>query len=145
MKTITEEAVSSLKDLLVPVAEKIGETAEWGWEVVVKQMYVYGALGVIWVIISIIALIFAWKFGKKAIEKNCDWKADADKLKENNDMFIDMFKEKEKVNMQGTMDDMINLFEMVAFYHQEIMIIYHRYFYKVHIFHLLFPCVPNLD
>ena len=43
-------------------------------------------------------------------EKNCDWKADADKLKENNDMFIDMFKEKEKVNMQGTMDDMINLF-----------------------------------
>jgi hypothetical protein len=48
------ETINQIKEILAPVALKIGQTAEWGWGVVVKQQYVYAVDGLIWAIIALI-------------------------------------------------------------------------------------------
>ena len=37
---MNEETVDAIKEALTPIAEKIGEGAKFGWEVVVRQQYV---------------------------------------------------------------------------------------------------------
>jgi len=69
MEIITKEAVESIKEIMTPVAQKIGETAEWGWGVVVKQMYVEATLATVYIVIGLIALgvgvsIVKWMYSK---------------------------------------------------------------------------------
>ena len=54
---ISPETVAAIQNALLPVAEKIGETAEWGWLVVVRQMYVEAWLGVMWAVSGIVIVI----------------------------------------------------------------------------------------
>ncbi len=58
------KTIDSLKELLTPVAQKIGETAEWGWGVVIKQMYVEAAMGGATLILGIITSIITYKIIK---------------------------------------------------------------------------------
>lgn len=61
---MTPETIESIKEALIPVAEKIGETAEWGWGVVLKQMYVEATLGLFWAIIGLVLALVAYKVAK---------------------------------------------------------------------------------
>lgn len=80
---MTPETVKAISDAFAPVAEKIGQGAQFGWEVVVRQQIVYGYIGVLWVIIGFIGLIalavfqvIAWRNHKKEQEiskYNDDW------------------------------------------------------------------------
>lgn len=54
---MTPETITAIQQALVPVAEKIGQTAEWGWAVVVRQMYVEAWIGVLQAAVSLIAAI----------------------------------------------------------------------------------------
>lgn len=56
---MTPDIIDKLQAIFTPVAEKIGEGAQFGWTAVVKQMYVYAALGVFWAIIGLIAFSMA--------------------------------------------------------------------------------------
>lgn len=55
------ETINQIKELLTPVAQKIGETAEWGWGVVIKQMYVEAVLGTVGFVVGFILLFIAKK------------------------------------------------------------------------------------
>lgn len=48
------ETINQVKELLAPIALKIGQTAEWGWGVVLKQQYVVAVLGIAQVIMGLI-------------------------------------------------------------------------------------------
>ena len=50
----TVETLDKLKEVFTPVAEKIGQSAQYGWDVVIQQQYVYAYLGVFWAIVGLI-------------------------------------------------------------------------------------------
>lgn len=56
---MNQETVNAIKEALVPVAEKIGQGAEFGWEVVVRQQYVYGAIGLFFAVLSLVLVFVA--------------------------------------------------------------------------------------
>jgi len=60
-----EKYIEELKPFMAEVASKIGEGAEFGWEVVIKQQYVVAALSLAWVLISLVGIYACWKIGKK--------------------------------------------------------------------------------
>lgn len=68
----TEVLILKLQELFAPVADKIGQGAEYGWLVVIKQMYVYAALGAFWAAFGVFVLLitnlagYLWR--KKAQE-----------------------------------------------------------------------------
>lgn len=41
------ETITKLQEIMSPVAQKIGEGAEFGWSVVIKQMYVEGVIALL--------------------------------------------------------------------------------------------------
>ena len=54
---MNEDIILQLQSIMLPVAEKIGEGAEFGWVVVMKQQYVIATLGLIWSVMSVLAII----------------------------------------------------------------------------------------
>lgn len=62
---INPETINQIKELILPIAEKIGQGGEFGWEVVVKQQIIYGS---IFVFIGLIGII-----GLSIILKNRKW------------------------------------------------------------------------
>ncbi len=56
MEIISAETVNAIKDALAPVAAKIGEGAEYGWEVLVRGQF---AEGVAMLVLSAFLLIVA--------------------------------------------------------------------------------------
>lgn len=56
------ETIEKLKAVFAPVAEKIGQGAEFGYSVVLRQQYVEGVLGLFAAIIGIVVLVIVWKW-----------------------------------------------------------------------------------
>lgn len=50
------ETIDKIKEVLAPVAQKIGQGAEYGWAAVIKQQYLTASLGLFWLIIGLISL-----------------------------------------------------------------------------------------
>ncbi|MDE2102080.1 MAG: hypothetical protein KGL39_32845 [Patescibacteria group bacterium] len=72
---MTPETVTAIQTVLAPVAEKIGQGAQFGWETVVRQQYVEateGALDAIGFTIALVVIIVvALKLWKK-LDDSCD-------------------------------------------------------------------------
>lgn len=56
------ETINAIKEALTPIAEKIGQGAEFGWEVVLRQQIVEAWLGVFAVVLSVVCAIALIKF-----------------------------------------------------------------------------------
>lgn len=73
---MSPETVDAIQKALAPIAEKIGQGASFGWEVVVRQQYVEGLTGVIFgsaIILCItISIILAWVWSIKYATRNRD-------------------------------------------------------------------------
>lgn len=58
---LTPETVTAIQTALTPLAEKIGQGASYGWEVVVRQQYVEGIMGLagfgLFAVMLVIALV----------------------------------------------------------------------------------------
>ena len=67
---MNQETINAIKEALVPVAQKIGETAEWGWGVVIRQMYVEAILGIFYTILGIVVLVATYKL-VRFVMKQC--------------------------------------------------------------------------
>lgn len=65
---MSPETVIAIQQALAPIAEKIGQGAAFGWEVVVRQQYFEGLSSLIWSLpVAIIALVLwftSFKFAK---------------------------------------------------------------------------------
>ena len=56
------EVIDKIKEVMAPVADKIGQGAEFGWEVVMRQQYVYAVEGAFYAILGFVGCIVVWKF-----------------------------------------------------------------------------------
>lgn len=79
---IMEKYIEELKPVFAQVAEKIGQGAEFGWGVVLKQQYVYAIsnlIGSVLALISLIVGIILVRYGLKLQSQKVDWyKTDGD-------------------------------------------------------------------
>lgn len=55
---MNQQTIEKLKEVFVPVAEKIGQGAEFGWEVVMRQQYVSGVGYLLTSLVGFILIIF---------------------------------------------------------------------------------------
>ena|SRR3990167_6807207 len=69
----TIETINKLKEVFAPVAEKIGQGAQYGWEIVLKQQYLEAFVSSIEFLICIPALVVSYFWAKKIIKE--DWDA----------------------------------------------------------------------
>lgn len=63
------ETIKQISAVFQPVAEKIGQGAQYGWEVVLKQQYVYGIENLVAAISGIILAIITTNLVIKSIKK----------------------------------------------------------------------------
>lgn len=66
---MNEQIINKLQEIFTPVAEKIGEGAAFGWEVVLRQQIVYGQIGLLFAIIGVFILIATFKTSKHCLRK----------------------------------------------------------------------------
>lgn len=73
------ETINAIKEALAPIAAKIGQGAEYGWEIVMRQQYIQGVTLFIWagsLIIATFVCIYAsnkcWA-NKKRDGQYSDW------------------------------------------------------------------------
>jgi len=69
---MNQDIINQIKELLTPVASKMGESAEFGWEVVVRQQYVGAIIVFSTILLSVITGIIALVLSKKVK----DWDTD---------------------------------------------------------------------
>lgn len=78
---MTPETINGIKEALAPVAEKIGQGAEYGWEILVWGQFAEGVADiVISTIVGIIAAIIAtkaYKYAKKKQQEDDYYDSDA--------------------------------------------------------------------
>lgn len=81
---MTPETIDAIKGAMLPIAEKIGQTAEWGWIVVLKQQYVIAAqMGIAVVFFLALSSALAYWAGKWSFmipPESKDW-VEADRRK----------------------------------------------------------------
>ena len=58
---MNKEIIDEIKPLMADVANKIGETAEWSWEVILRQQIANGIVYIILTIVSFIVFLIAIK------------------------------------------------------------------------------------
>lgn len=71
------EIIDKLKEVMTPIAEKIGEGAEFGWITVLKQQYVEATIGLFFAMLGIVGMIIVYKVTRKfwnTIESNYSFK-----------------------------------------------------------------------
>jgi len=61
---MNQEIIDQLKGIFTPVAEKIGQGAEFGYEVVIRQQIAYSIVAVLFAIMGFIGLIVFYKIVK---------------------------------------------------------------------------------
>ena len=66
------ETINKLQEVFKPVAEKIGQGAQFGYEVVLRQQYIIGVQLVIGAVLGLIALSVGLWALKKFYEKELD-------------------------------------------------------------------------
>lgn len=54
---MNEQTINAIQKALAPVAEKIGQGAQYGWDVVVRQQYISGMSEFIWSALVFVAVI----------------------------------------------------------------------------------------
>lgn len=64
------ETINQIKELLAPIGEKIGQGAEFGWEVVMKQQMIVAVSGILWVILGLITAFSIYKIIKNGLKKD---------------------------------------------------------------------------
>lgn len=67
-----EQYIEQLKPLFSQVAEKIGQGAEFGWEVVLRQQFAYGFVALFWALLGLVGMIAVYKI----CNKYGDWETD---------------------------------------------------------------------
>lgn len=65
---MSEDIITQLKEVMTPIALKIGEGAEFGWEVVMKQQYVEAVVAFSFLFFGIILLLLGYYLSVKT-----DW------------------------------------------------------------------------
>ena len=63
------KTIDSIKEVMAPIAQKIGEKAEWSWIIVIKQMYVVAVEGGLWAILGIVGLIISIILYRKGLKR----------------------------------------------------------------------------
>lgn len=66
------ETINQIKELLAPIGEKIGQGAEFGWQILVKQQIVEAYTSLLVLVLGIILTIFTVHLAKKS-----DWRSDS--------------------------------------------------------------------
>ena len=61
---MNQDMINQLKELFNPIAQKIGESTNFGWEVVLRQQIIYGILNLMAVLVGIIIAIITYKLWK---------------------------------------------------------------------------------
>jgi hypothetical protein len=70
---MNENTIEQIKLALQPIAEKIGEGAEFGWEVIIRQQYVNAIMGGVWFVVSLLMIgLGVWLF-KKLYKKDANY------------------------------------------------------------------------
>lgn len=69
---MNEDIIVKLQEVFTPIAAKIGEGAEFGWEVIMKQQYVVAILGVVQFMFGVLLAIGTYSFVRYAIKRNKD-------------------------------------------------------------------------
>lgn len=64
------ETVNAIKDALAPIAAKIGQGAEYGWDVVVRQQYINGVLNIAYSIMGLVYLLVYIPYLFRAIKRD---------------------------------------------------------------------------
>lgn len=64
-----DQYIEQLKPLFEKVAEKIGQGAEFGWAVIMKQQYVVAVLGLGTAIMGLVLAYIVYKICKKSIQE----------------------------------------------------------------------------
>lgn len=67
---MNEQTINQIKELLAPIGEKIGQGAEFGWEVVMKQQTIIAVSGILWVLFGIIILFTIYKVVSNGLKKD---------------------------------------------------------------------------
>lgn len=57
-----DKYIEQLKPLFVDIADKIGQGAEFGWEVVIKQQYVEAITTLIFLGLGLVFILISWYF-----------------------------------------------------------------------------------
>lgn len=52
------KTIEQVKELLIPLANKLGEAAQWGWIVIMRQVYVDAIISTVWCFILSLILVF---------------------------------------------------------------------------------------
>lgn len=79
---MTQDIVNQIKDFLAPVADKIGQGAQYGWSVVMRQMVIIGIADAIGALVALVVLIGAIVLVVEAGKKSDDTKKSYDDKKE---------------------------------------------------------------
>lgn len=76
MDNNTIQVIDKLKEVMQPVADKIGQGAQFGWGVVLRQQYVTAYLGLFWMFVGVIGMlcfIALMRFAIKGYKKSSDY------------------------------------------------------------------------
>ena len=73
---MNQEIIKQIQDIFTPIAEKIGQGAGFGWEVVLKQQYIDGFLFLFFGVIGLVVFISLLIYIIKAKDKD-SWYEDA--------------------------------------------------------------------
>lgn len=63
---MNEQTLEKLKEIFTPIASKIGQTADFGWEVVMRQQYVVSIQGLLLGLLGIAFFLVAYWCAKNA-------------------------------------------------------------------------------
>lgn len=83
---MNEQTINQIKELLAPIGEKIGQGAEFGWEIVVKQQTVEAYIGLSVLVLGIILTFLTFHLAKKS-----DWKGSSPRWNEIASMVCGVF------------------------------------------------------
>jgi|SRR5581483_6776945 len=73
---MSPDTVKAIQQALQPVADKIGQGAQYGWAIVVKQQYIEGVTSLITFALWLVVLTIAGGFLFRGLTKY-DWERDA--------------------------------------------------------------------
>lgn len=74
---MSPDTITAIQKALQPIADKIGQGAQYGWEVVVKQQYITGIVGIFDFVACFVLLIIFFTIAIVNAKK-ADWEGEGD-------------------------------------------------------------------
>ena len=68
----TIQTIDKLKEVFQPIADKIGQGAQFGWEVVLRQQYIEAFMGLFYGLIAVGALTVSFFWARKIMKESWD-------------------------------------------------------------------------